>query len=45
MDFRAGRLASRINKDKLVLHHLLLGRGRRLRENSFGGGNIGSLLL
>jgi hypothetical protein len=28
-----------------VLRHLLFGRGRRLRENSFGGGNIGSLLL
>jgi hypothetical protein len=28
-----------------VLHHLLLGRGRRLRENGFGGGNVGSLLL
>jgi hypothetical protein len=43
--FRAGRLARRRNKDELVLRHLLLGRGRRLRENSFGGGNIGSLLL
>jgi hypothetical protein len=28
-----------------VLRHLLLGRGRRLRENGFGGGNIGILLL
>jgi hypothetical protein len=45
MAFRAGRLARRRNKDELMLHHLLLVRGRRLRENSFGGGNIGSLLL
>jgi hypothetical protein len=45
MAFRAGRLARRRNKDKLMLRHLLLGRGRRLRENNFGGGNIGSLLL
>jgi hypothetical protein len=28
-----------------VLRHLLLRRGRRLRQNGFGGGNIGSLLL
>jgi hypothetical protein len=28
-----------------VLYRLLLGRGRRLRENGFGGGNIGGLLL
>jgi hypothetical protein len=45
MAFRAGRLARRRNKDELMLRHLLLGRGRRLRENSFGGGNNGSLLL
>jgi hypothetical protein len=45
MAFRAGRLARRRNKDELVLHHLLLGRGRRLREDGFGSGNIGSLLL
>jgi hypothetical protein len=40
-----GRPARRGNKDELVLRHLLLRRGRRLGENSFGGGNIGSLLL
>jgi hypothetical protein len=40
-----GRLARRGNKDELMLHHLLLTRGRRIRENGFGGGNIGSLLL
>jgi hypothetical protein len=45
MAFRTRRLARRRNKDELVLRHLLLGRGRRLHENSFGGGNIGSLLL
>jgi hypothetical protein len=28
-----------------VLCHLLLGRGQRLYENSFGGGDIGSLFL
>jgi hypothetical protein len=42
---RTGRPARRGDKDKLVLRHLLLGRGRRLCENSFRGGNIGSLLL
>jgi hypothetical protein len=40
-----GRPARRGDKDELVLRHLLLRRGRRLRENGFGGGNIGSLLL
>jgi hypothetical protein len=45
MAVRTGRLARRRNKDELMLHHLLFGRGRRLRENGFGGGNIGSLLL
>jgi hypothetical protein len=39
------RPARRGDKDELVLHHLLLGRGRRLRESGFGGGNVGSLLL
>jgi hypothetical protein len=39
------RLARRGDKDELVLHRLLLGRGQRLRENDFGGGNVGSLLL
>jgi hypothetical protein len=28
-----------------MLHHLLLERGRKLRENGFRGANIGSLLL
>jgi hypothetical protein len=42
---RTGRFARRRHKDELVLRHLLLGRGRRLRESGFGGGNIGSLLL
>jgi hypothetical protein len=45
MVVRTGRLARRRHKDELVLRHLLLGRGRRLRENGFRGGNIGSLLL
>jgi hypothetical protein len=45
MAFRAGRLARGRDKDELVLGHLLLGRRRRLRENGFGGGDIGSLLL
>jgi hypothetical protein len=45
MVVRTGRLARQRHKDELVLCHLLLGRGRRLRENGFGGGNIGSLLL
>jgi hypothetical protein len=39
------RPARRGDKDELMLRHLLLRRGRRLRENGFGGGNIGSLLL
>jgi hypothetical protein len=45
MAFRAGRLARRRNKDELVLRHLLLGRGQRLRANGFRSGDIGSLLL
>jgi hypothetical protein len=40
-----GRPARRGNKDEFMLHHLLLRRGRRLRENGFGGGDSGSLLL
>jgi hypothetical protein len=44
MVVRTGRLARQRNKDELMFCHLL-GRGRRLRENGFGGGNIGSLLL
>jgi hypothetical protein len=28
-----------------MIRRLLLGGGRRLRENSFGGGNISGLLL
>jgi hypothetical protein len=39
------RPARRGDKDELVLRRFLLGRGRRLREDGFGGGNIGSLLL
>jgi hypothetical protein len=39
------RPARRGDKDELVLRPLLLGRGRRFRENGFGGGNVGSLLL
>jgi hypothetical protein len=39
------RLTRRGDKDELMLRHLLLGRGRRLPENGFGGGNVGSLLL
>jgi hypothetical protein len=39
------RRPGRGDKDELVLCHFLLGRGRRLREDGFGGGNIGSLLL
>jgi hypothetical protein len=45
MVVRTGRLARRRHKDELVLRHLLLRRGRRLHENGFRGGNIGSLLL
>jgi hypothetical protein len=45
MVVRTGRPARRGDKDELVLYRLLLGRGRRLRENGIGGGNIGSLLL
>jgi hypothetical protein len=39
------RPAIRGDKDELMHRRLLLGRGRRLRENGFGGGNVGSLLL
>jgi hypothetical protein len=45
MVVRTGRPARQGDKDELVFRRLLLGRGRRLRENGFGGGNIGSLLL
>jgi hypothetical protein len=45
MVVRTGRLARRGDKDKLVFRRLLLGRGRRLRENDLGGSNLGSLLL
>jgi hypothetical protein len=45
MDLRARGLARRRNKDELMFHHLLLGRGRRLHKNSFGVGDIGGLLL
>jgi hypothetical protein len=45
MAVRTERLARRGNKDELLLRHFLLRRGRRLRENGFGGVNIGSLLL
>jgi hypothetical protein len=45
MVVRTGRPARRGDKDELVFRHLLLGRGRRFRENGFGGGNVGSLLL
>jgi hypothetical protein len=45
MVVRTRKLARQRNKDELMLRHLLLRRGRRLRENGFGGGNIGSLFL
>jgi hypothetical protein len=45
MVVRTGRPARRGDKDELVFRRLLLGRGRRLRENGFGGGDVGSLLL
>jgi hypothetical protein len=45
MVVRTRRPARRGDKDELVFYHLLLGRGRRLCENGFGGGNVGSLLL
>jgi hypothetical protein len=45
MVVRTGRFARRRNEDELVLHHFLLRRGRRLRKNGFGGGDIGGLLL
>jgi hypothetical protein len=45
MVVRTGRFARRRNKDELVLRHFLLRRGRRLRKNGFGGGDIGGLLL
>jgi hypothetical protein len=39
------RPARRGDKDKLVLRRFLLGRGRRLCKNGFGGGDVGNLLL
>jgi hypothetical protein len=45
MVVRTGRLARRGDKDELVFYRLLLGGGRRLRENDLGGSNLGSLLL
>jgi hypothetical protein len=45
MAVRTGRTARRGDKDELVIHRLLLGRGQRLCENGFGGSNVGSLLL
>jgi hypothetical protein len=45
MVVRTGRTARRGDKDELVFRRLLLGRGRRLCENGFGGSNVGSLLL
>jgi hypothetical protein len=45
MVVRTERLARRGDKDELVLRHLLLGGGRRLRENDLGGGNVGNLFL
>jgi hypothetical protein len=45
MVVRTGRFARRRNKDELMLHHFLLRRGRRLRKNGFGGGDISGLLL
>jgi hypothetical protein len=40
-----GRPARQGNKDEFMLRHLLLRRGRRLHENGFRGGDLGSLLL
>jgi hypothetical protein len=45
MVVRTGRPARRGDKDELMFRRLLLGRGQRLRENGFGGGNVGNLLL
>jgi hypothetical protein len=45
MVVRTGRLARRGDKDELGFRRLLIGRGRRFRENDLGGGNVGSLLL
>jgi hypothetical protein len=45
MVVRTGRPVRRGDKDELVFRRLLLGRGRRLRENGFGGGNVGNLFL
>jgi hypothetical protein len=45
MVVRTGRLARQGDKDGLVFRRILLGRGRRLRENDLGGGNVGNLLL
>jgi hypothetical protein len=45
MVVRTGRTARRGDKDELVFCRLLLGIGRRLCENGFGGSNVGSLLM
>jgi hypothetical protein len=45
MVVRTRRPARQGDKVELRFHHLLLGRGRRLREDGFGGGNVGNLLL
>jgi hypothetical protein len=45
MVVRTGRTAIRGDKDELMFRCLLLGRGRRLCENGFGGSNVGSFLL
>jgi hypothetical protein len=45
MVVRTGRFVRQRNEDELVLHHFLLRRGRRLRKDGFGGGDIGGLLL
>jgi hypothetical protein len=42
---RTGRTTRGGDKDELVFHRLLLGRGRRLCENGFGGSNVGNLFL
>jgi hypothetical protein len=39
------RPAIRGDKDELRFRRLLLGRGRRLREDGFGGDNVGNLIL
>jgi hypothetical protein len=42
---RTGRTARGGDRDELVFRCLLLGRGRRLRENGFGGSDVGNLFL